>query len=193
MLKPNKILNKEGVFLGPTYLETFTTKIKSNKELENIEWKAKLNFQCNQIKFYGITKLFYKDTKLLIISSNYSKQMIVAKGIKGNEVLLFDACKHGYNAMFCDKFSLEQIKNRPINQIYPIKNQSFEIIISAYYQIDFDDELEHYEVDENGLIETMNGSAISIAELKRNAFDCFQILIKYNKGEVYSILEEETA
>jgi hypothetical protein len=182
-----------GVFLGPTYFENIATKVESPKHLENIEWRARINFKCNQIKFYGDLHVFEKSKQILIASTDFAPQRIIAVNTVGREVLLFDGCKHGYNAMFCDEYSSEQIENRPLNKIlFEGDEEEFEIFLSAYYQTGFDETF-FDEIDENGMFTLKDGSSITYLDLKRNGFDVFEIFIKDKMGKTYSILEEELA
>jgi hypothetical protein len=124
--------------------------------------------------------------------------LVIAQDISsGQEVLLFDGCKNGYNAMFCDEFTIEQINNRPADNLYFDKdnNDSFEIILSAFYQINFDDENEDFleQVDENGFIELLDKSKIEFDKAKRNAYDVFQLIAIPENGRQIEVVSEELA
>ena len=130
-----------------------------------------------------------------ISGTDFSNELIYAEDIKsGEKILLFDGCKHGYNAMFCDIFSDEQIENRPASNYYKDKhgNEVFEIIISTYNDIDYEDEFRE-DVDENGLIELVNGTKTEFEKVKRNGYDTLQIWAKNEKGETIDFVSEELA
>lgn len=97
--------------------------------------------------------------------------------------------------MFCDEFTDEQINNRQADNLYFDKdnNDTFEIILSAYYQIDFDDESEEFlnQVDENGFIELLDKSKIEFTKAKRNAFDVFQVIAITENGRQLEVVSEE--
>jgi hypothetical protein len=107
---------------------------------------------------------------------------------------LFDGCKHGYNALFCDTFTYEQIKNRPTTNYYQDKdgNQIFQIVISTYNGVDYDDEFAD-EVDENGLIELIDGTKIEFEKVKRNGYDTLQIWATNDNGKTIDFVSEELA
>jgi len=129
------------------------------------------------------------------VSTSFAAQKVIAiDNITGKEILLFDGCIHGYNAMFCDEYTQEQINNRELNKIYTSEDgyDEFEVMISAYYQIDYDEELQD-DVDENGMIELINGSLEKYENVKRNAFDVFQILLLDKPGRIYEAITEELA
>lgn len=183
--------------LGPAYLDGLTTEHSSQDELKDFEWDGQLKALSGQtefkIKFYG---QLHKDFKNLIVGTDLSPALIYALDTSTNEeILIFDGCKHGYNAIFCDEYSQEQIENRKAGKFYIDKdgNDTFKIIISAYYQIDYDSDSEDFieNVDEDGLIELNNGSKVEFETVKRNGFDFLQISVIANNGKTIEILSEE--
>ncbi len=125
--------------LGPELFDDLVEHIENPKHLLQNEWRRRLKTASGQtqfkIKYYGQR---HKDYKNLIVGSDYAPMLIFAVDIKTEqELLLFDGCKHGYNAMFCDTFKEEKIKNRPTKQYYTHKADEdvFEVIISTYYHI----------------------------------------------------------
>ena len=73
--------------------------------------------------------------------------------------------------MFCDKYSDEQINNRIADKIYNDEegNSKFELIISTYNGIDYEDEFID-EVDPNGKIELISKKKVDFEKVKRNWF-----------------------
>lgn len=181
---------------GPTYLEGYTEHIINPKNLQPNEWRRKLKTPSGQtkfaIKFYGQC-----DDKCpeLIVATEFAPAIVIAVDIvTGQEIVLFDGCKHGYNALCCDTYTGEQINNRHAINMYVNKNgnEHFEIIISAYYSIDYDDEFSD-DVDENGNIEIIDGSKMPFEELKRNAFTTLEISAVDENGRIFIIVSEELA
>jgi hypothetical protein len=183
-----------GVF-GPTYLEKYSAKIEDPNNLKSYEWRRIIsnNGQTKfKIRYFGQLHSSYKN---LIVDTEFSKPLLVAVDVSNNqEVLLWDGCKHGYDPIFCKDFTEEQIKNRKAETFY-IDNDGkdeFEIYISTYYQIDFDEEFEE-EVDRNGFLKLENGAKIKFDEVKRNGFDCLIINVKNINGKVTEIVSAELA
>lgn len=123
--------------------------------------------------------------------------MIYAVDIESNEeILLFDGAKHGYDPMFCDEFTNEQLTNRPL--IHEYKDQDdqtvFNVIVKVYHNIDYedDDKMESL-TNAVGEIELISGEIISIEQLKANAFDFIQIMVMNSLGNLYRIFERELA
>jgi len=186
----------ENGILGPTFLDGVTEHIQNPIDLHSHEWRRKLKSSTGtskfKIKFYGQLHNEYKN---LIVGTAFAPSVVFAVDTNiGNEILLFDGCIHGYNAMFCDRFTNEQVNNRPVTNYYKDRNgnEDFEIIISTYNGIDYEDEFIE-EVDDNGLIELVNGTKIEFEKAKRNGYDTLQIWAINEKGETFDIVSEELA
>lgn len=145
-------------------------------------------------------EIFYCGTLFeeLLICSVYDEEgraaipcKIVAKSVRtGKEILLFDAAKHGYNALFCDEFEEDKIANRSLIklEIPPSK-----LRIEFAYGIDYESEKEDFEPDRNGFLETMNGELISWEDVKKNGFDSIQMAAIDEKGVVREFCQLELA
>ncbi len=193
--KPEGNSTNNGV-LGPTYLDSFTGHIQNPKDLHSHEWRRQIKTTSGQtkfkIKYYG---QLHNDYNNLIVETDLAPSLVFAVDIiTRHEILLFDGCKHGYNSMFCDTFTEEQIENRLAETYYKDQsgNDIFEITISTYNGIDYDDEFSD-EVDDNGLIELVNGTKTEFEIVKRNGFDTLQIWLTNDNGETINIISEELA
>ena len=119
------------------------------------------------------------------METNFAPALVFAVNVEsGEEILLFDGCKHGYNAMFCDTFTQEQIINRPLEHLYKDStgNEVFELTISTYNGIDYEDEFRE-DVDENGFLELIDGTKIEFESAKRNGYDTLQIWATNTNGD----------
>lgn len=182
--------------LGPTFLDGLTEHIQNPKDLHSHEWRRQLKTPNGQtkfkIKFYGQLQENYKG---LIVGTDFAPSLVYAVDISsGQEILLFDGCRHGYNALFCDTFTEDQLNNRPVTNDYKDKdgNDIFEIVISTYNGIDYEDEFAG-EVDENGLIELIDGKKTEFENVKRNGCDTLQIWAIGRNGKMIDIVSEELA
>lgn len=190
------ILNTDNGILGPTFLDGLTEHIENPKNFHSHEWRRKLRNASGESKFktkyYGELNEDYNN---LIVETNFAPALIYAVDIKtGEEILLFDGCKHGYNAMFCDTFTQEQIINRPLENLYKDSNgnEVFEITISTYNGIDYEDEFRE-DVDENGFLELIDGTKIEFESVKRNGYDTLQIWATNTNGDTVEVVSEELA
>ncbi|QCE40162.1 hypothetical protein [Psychroserpens sp. NJDZ02] len=110
--------------LGPTFLENKVEQITNPKKLHSHEWKRGLKTESGgtffKIKYYGQRQSKHKN---LIVQTKFAPSKIYAVDVSNNEAfLLFDGCIHGYNAMFCDKYTKQQIENRSADKIYTSEN-----------------------------------------------------------------------
>ncbi|WP_335959514.1 hypothetical protein [Acinetobacter bereziniae] len=186
-------------FSAPTHLNHFVTYQHEAyfNDLMEIEWRGQIQSSTQnkrfKIKYYG--ELF--EEYQLICGTDFAPELIYAVDIDSNEeILLFDGARHGYDPMFCDEFTNEQLTNRPL--IHEYKDQDdqtvFNVIVKVYHNIDYND-IEEIESLANpvGEIELISGEIISVDQLKANAFDFIQIMVVNSLGNLYRIFERELA
>lgn len=186
-------------FSAPTHLNHFVTYQHEAyfNDLMEIEWRGQIQSSTQnkrfKIKYYG--ELF--EEYQLICGTDFAPELIYAVDIDSNEeILLFDGARHGYDPMFCDEFTNEQLTNRPLIHVYKDQDDQtvFNVIVKVYHNIDYedDDEMESL-TNPVGEIELISGEIISIEQLKANAFDFIQIMVINSLGNVYRIFERELA
>ena len=170
----------------PTYLNENAYNVKSGDYL-SVDIQSKNQNSLFEVYYYG--DLFeVKRKKLPCIVDNKTgiPCKIVAKDIEiGEEILLFDGYRHGYNAMFCDEFDPEEVEKRTLVKydIAPCK-----IHIDFGYSIDYEEEKEDYELDEEDRVTLINGETISWEEVKKNGFDYISIVCETENGEKAEIV-----
>ena len=175
----------------PTYLSENACNVKSGDYL-SVDIQSKNGNSL--FEGYQYSDLFeVKGEKLPFIVDNEAEIpcKIVAKDTEtGEEILLFDGYRHGYNAMFCDEFDPEEVEKRTLVKynIAPCK-----IHIDFGYSIDYEEEKEDYEVDEEDRVTLINGENIPWEEVKRNGFDYISIICETENGEKAEIVSLELA
>jgi hypothetical protein len=180
---------------GPTYLEGFIAPITESTSLEEYEWRKliSLNGQTKfRLRYYGQLHATYNN---LIVRTEFSRPLIVAVDVVSEqEILLWDGCMHGYDPIFCESFSPEQLDNRKPETIYKDADGEtiFEICVSTYNQFDYDEAMGG-EVDEDGYLDLGEGRKIKFDEAKRNGFDFIGIFIINVSGTTTAIVAEELA
>jgi len=192
--------------LAPTHLDKFTVNDPSglvNTADEN-EWRGKIKSSANNtrfnVKFYGeIFKTSFRGKELsehgLIGNTDFSSSLVYAIDIiSGEQILLFDGCKHGYDALFCDTYTTEQINNRPLNNFYTDNAQldTFEIEIKVYHNKDYQDEFGD-EITAKGELETIQGDIITLEKLNRDGYDYFELILTNANGKQMVALAQELA
>ena len=175
----------------PTYLSENICNLKSG-DYPSVDIQSKNGNSLFEVYYYG--DLFeVKGEKLPFIVDNEAgiPCKIVAKDTEtGEEILLFDGYRHGYNAMFCDEFDPKEVEKRTLVKynIAPCK-----IHIDFGYSIDYEEEKEDYEVDEEDRVTLINGENIPWEEVKRNGFDYISIICQTENGEKAEIVSLELA
>ena len=175
----------------PTYLSENICNLKSG-DYPSVDIQSKNGNSLFEVYYYG--DLFeVKGEKLPFIVDNEAgiPCKIVAKDTEtGEEILLFDGYRHGYNAMFCDEFDPKEVEKRTLVKynIAPCK-----IHIDFGYSIDYEEEKEDYEVDEADRVTLINGENIPWEEVKRNGFDYISIICQTENGEKAEIVSLELA
>ena len=180
---------------GPTFLEGYTTAASQKGNLEPFEWKRKLQSPSGgdkfRVKYYGD---LFKDLSGLLVGTDFAPLLVIAVDVEtGKEILLFDGCRHGYNAMFCDTYTDDQRNNRITEKFYRDErnNEVFEITLSAYYQMSED---EFWDiVDKNGNVELLDGTVVKYDVAWRNCYDFFQVCVINEANETIEIVSEELA
>ncbi len=180
-------------YRGPTCLEGNTIPIH-NSNGKTRQWQAKVispdgNTQF-KIKYYGQRHGKHEN---LIVGTDIAPPLIFAvHSTTGESILLFDGCRHGYNALFCDVYSDEQLNSRPAADFYMSGNRTdvFEITITTYNDIDYEDEFSD-QVDASEFVELANGNKMKLDIVKRDGYGAIKISITDMNGKEIEILSEE--
>jgi hypothetical protein len=168
------------------------------------EWLRKI---CDQdgttqfrIKYFGEIQPSYpylivgKNFNSKIEEEEYEPPRVIAENADtGNEILLFDLALHGYNAIFCSEYvEFKDVERKPTQRIVDkSENDLFEVFVSIYYNIDFDQEFGD-EVDEDGNIEMYDGK-VNFETAKTNSFDWIHIHLKNGQNKWLEIIDFELA
>jgi len=178
--------------LGPAYLEEVTIADKPETWVEE-EWTGKLQTKEGRTQF----RLYYYGELMdgLIATTDFAPQLILAEDpITEERFILFDGCKHGYNAMLCDTYSKEQHTGRLPLQPYVDQDgeDTFEMYITAYYNVDWGEEFSD-DVDEQGRLMLISGGYCDFEEAKRNGYDALSLTLVNRKGRKTEAVQEELA
>ncbi|MGN6417597.1 MAG: hypothetical protein ACTHMC_08905 [Pseudobacter sp.] len=166
-----------------------------NQFLNRREWMGQ--FVINEKTLFRITyygQLHERHTNLITGTSFAPALLIATEPVSGIGFTLYDGCKHGYNALFAEEFTQEQVSNRPIDSIYKDEegNDLFELHMKLKFNFKYDEEMGD-DVDEDGMIELPDGRKLAFDAVKQDGFDSIIILGKNPSGKVRPILMEESA
>jgi len=62
-----------------------------------------------------------------------------------------------------------------------------------FYNIDFDEEVDDYEVDDQGYVQLISGETADWNTIKRNGYDAFAFYFKKEDGTLLAFAQEELA
>ena len=108
----------------------------------------------------------------------------------GEEFVVFDGGRHGYDNMFCDEHDLDELERRTLKR-YEIP--ASKLILELGYSIDYEDEKEDFEVDESDTVELINGERMSWEQVKKDGIDYIALYYVNEEGKQVQILDNELA
>ncbi|WP_298641369.1 hypothetical protein [uncultured Cardiobacterium sp.] len=171
----------------PPHLQPYVKPGSLHRDARGIEHRFTLaadGTDCFRIRYYGT---LYEN---LITDTDFAPAKITAVAVaSGREILLFDGCRHGYNAMLCDEYSAAQHNDRPLQDLDAAPGQ---IGIRLYYNIDYEEERDDF-ADGNGNVALTSGETIPFARLQQDGFDAIAITLTAADGKQREILNAELA
>lgn len=108
----------------------------------------------------------------------------------GEEFVVFDGGRHGYDNMFCDEHDLDELERRTLKR-YEIP--ASKLILELGYSIDYEDEKEDFQVNEDGMVALINGERMSWEQVKRDGIDYIALYYVNEEGKQVQILDNELA
>ena len=191
--RARKAANADNGLPGPSHLSKATVAIKMPKDLAPEEWRRRVVAASGrgqlQVHYFGSRNRQYPER---IANQGRRPARIFAYDTLYNEaILLYDSSQHGYSAMFTEPLDPARLVGREATEVYctPAGEDTFEIEVSAFYQLDFETEFQD-EVDESGFLELMDDSRMHLNEVKRNGFDRFVIAVRDSHGKRHVIFAE---
>ena len=144
-----------------------------------------------EIWYYGELFTITGEAQPYIVDSDEAPALVVARDRDtGENFVIFDGGRHGYDNMFCDKHDRAVLENRPLKR-YEIP--ASKLVVALGYSIDYEDEKETFEVDERGMVTLINGKRVPWAQVKRDGIDYIALFCVDEKGKKLQILDVELA
>lgn len=174
----------------PSYLNGFV-KDYTEKDFSEMTICSSSGNDTFEVWYYGNLFNVKGEPQPYIVDTDDAPVKIIAKdSITGEEILIFDGFRYGYNGMFCDEFDKEAIENRTL-QRYEIP--ASKLILELGYGIDYDDEKEDYEFDSHGKVVLINGSKMTWEDVKQNGFDYMGLYFVDKNGKKVGLVSLELA
>lgn len=129
-----------------------------------------------------------------LIVGDEAPSLVVARAFDtGEEIVVFDAARHGYNAMFVDEVDPAELEHRHADTVFDHRGQTvFAVEIEVIDNIDWDDEEDDFRDDE-GVLRLVNGDEISPERLRADGFDSLGVTVIAADGTRLDIVNEELA
>ena len=174
----------------PVYLKN-NVKNYNEKDFSTMTICSKIGNDLLEVWYYGDLFLVQSEERNYIVETEYAPVKIVARDPETNEeILVFDGAKHGYDNMFCDVYTEEQINNRELKKLDIPASQ---LILELGYSIDYEDEKDYYDFDENGYVILINGNKMLWEDMTLNGFDYLSLSYIDKNGEKIHFADYELA
>ena len=162
----------------PTWL-TGHVKEWAQKRLPTVTLCSTTGNELLEVWYYGDLLTLNEDPQLYIVPSYFAPELVTARDPEsGEEFVIFDGGRHGYDNMFCEEHDPAELKNRPLKR-YEIP--ASKLVLELGYSIDYEDEKEDFEPDENDTVELISGGGMPRGQIKRGGID-YIALYYLNEG-----------
>lgn len=174
----------------PTWL-TNHVKEWAKKRLTTVTLCSTSGNEWLEVWYYGDLLTINGEPQLYIVPSYFAPELVTARDPEsGEEFVVFDGGRHGYDNMFCDEHDLDELERRTLKR-YEIP--ASKLILELGYSIDYEDEKEDFEVDESDTVELINGERMPWEQVKKDGIDYIALYYVNEEGKQVQILDNELA
>ena len=174
----------------PTWL-TGHVKEWAQKRLPTVTLCSTTGNELLEVWYYGDLLTLNEEPQLYIVPSYFAPELVTARDPEsGEEFVIFDGGRHGYDNMFCEEHDPSELEHRPLKR-YEIP--ASKLVLELGYSIDYEDEKEDFEVDENDTVELIRGGRMPWEQIKRDGIDYIALFYVDEKGKQVQILDAELA
>ena len=149
---------------------------------------------CNELLevwYYGNLLTVKGEPQSYIVDSDEAPGIVTARDPQsGEEFVIFDGGRHGYDNMFCDEYDPAILENRPLKRY---ETHASKLVLEIGYSIDYEDEKEDFEPDEADTVELINGEHMPWEQVKRDGIDYIALYYVNEEGKQIQILDAELA
>ena len=174
----------------PTWL-TGHVKEYAQKRLPTVTLCSTTGNELLEVWYYGDLLTLNEEPQLYIVPSYFAPELVTARDPEsGEEFVIFDGGRHGYDNLFCDEQDPDALERRPLRR-YDIPASRLVLVLG--YSIDYEDEKEDFEPDENGTVELISGERMPWEQVKRDGIDYIALYYVNEEGKQVQILDAELA
>ena len=144
-----------------------------------------------EVWYYGELFTITGEAQPYIVDSDEAPALVVAHDRDtGENFVIFDGGRHGYDNMFCDEHDLVALENRSLK---PYEMPVSKLLLTLGYSIDYEDEKDSFDIDERDMVTLVNGDSIPWKQVKRDGIDYIALFCVDEKGKAIQILDVELA
>ena len=174
----------------PTWLEGHV-KEQAQKRLPTVTLCSSAGNELLEVWYYGDLLTVKGEPQSYIVDGSPAPGLVAARDPEsGEEFVIFDGGRHGYDNMFCDEHNPSELEHRPLKR-YEIP--ASKLVLELGYSIDYKDEKEDFEPDEADTVELINGERMPWEQVKRDGIDYIALYYVNKEGEAVQILDAELA
>ncbi len=174
----------------PTWL-TGHVKEWAEKRLPTVTLCSDTGNELLEVWYYGDLLTVNGEPQPYIADSDEAPGLVAARDPEsGEEFVIFDGGRHGYNNLFCDDHDPAKLEHRPLKR-YEVP--ASKLVLELGYSIDYEDEKEDFEPDEADTVELINGERMPWEQVKRDGIDYIALYYVDEKGKQVQILDAELA
>ena len=190
MQEASKKKKQAPCFQAPSWLEGHIKEWKQ-KRLTTVTLCSTSGNELLEVWYYGDLLTINGEPQLYIVPSYFAPELVTARDPEsGEEFVVFDGGRHGYDNMFCDEHDLDELERRTLKR-YEIP--ASKLILELGYSIDYEDEKEDFEVDESDTVELINGERMPWEQVKKDGIDYIALYYVNEEGKQVQILDNELA
>lgn len=174
----------------PTWLEGHVEE-RTQKRLPTVTLCSATGNERLEVWYYGNLFPVTGEPQPYLADGDEAPGLVTARDPEsGEEFVIFDGGRHGYNNLFCDEHDPAELANRSLKR-YEIP--ASKLVLELGYSIDYDDEKEDFEVDGADTVELINGERMPWEQVKRDGIDYIALYYVNEKGKRVQILDAELA
>ena len=190
MQEASKKKKQAPCFQAPSWLEGHIKEWKQ-KRLTTVTLCSTSGNEWLEVWYYGDLLTINGEPQLYIVPSYFAPELVAARDPEsGEEFVVFDGGRHGYDNMFCDEHDLDELERRTLKR-YEIP--ASKLILELGYSIDYEDEKVDFQVNEDGMVALINGERMPWEQVKRDGIDYIALYYVNEEGKQVQILDNELA
>ena len=174
----------------PTWLEPHV-KTQAQERLLTVTLCSTSGHELLEVWYFGELLQVPGEQQLYIVDAGEVPGLVVARDPEsGEQFVIFDNGRHGYNNMFCDVHDPKDLANRPLKR-YDLP--ASKLVLELGYSVLYDDEKDTFKVDDAGTVELIDGTRMPWEQVKRDGIDYIALFYVNSEGQRVQILDAELA